>query len=999
MARSMHGRRRSAVSTLAVGMAAALAFSLLGAVSALADEVEEAVPPASSAGLASDVGVVTVTLSAEAGSAELDYIEYQLDGGPWTRYLGPFDVTEAGYHSLVYRAVDAAGNVEDVNGQAVIVAAPMTAPNGANPSGIGNPFHEHNGIMQEYIRDPEGLFGFNYGVTPYADLTAKIEDGWYTDRGLHHIMIYGAWKATNDFLGLPALDFFDAQVGTGTVDDIKEFAETADEHDLNLIMYKVLIYMHHENPVFVKAAQDKANGIDLFESRIFRWDDRPQPQASCPSNAGLPGQNQWFRSPSIADNRCFVRAWGYPALDFERPEAVEFAKSVLAFWMDLGFQGFEFDAPQTYLGMNNNGPNEWRQTEIHVEFTSNHVHPDGTTKPKLLYAEGSGGYTQMAYNDRVGHNAVQIDTGVDTFPLPGRVGRTSNPMITVSQLEDHYVTWADSRRQNGRGTVVHSSFNGEDGNHSQMPGDLRALDWAVHAGAAGSLAISHYQSLHSTLPPDHDPLIHDVFRAMEKSTALAPGASRERIPTQGDLKGPYAVLRRSMDGSETALTVFNLSTSERCVTVNLAGSGVTVPQRPTDLATGEPGQWLRAEETTFKLGPRGWLFLDVAAGPGFGWTAIDSSDPGWTVGGWSTITDASAYGGSRIGGNVQNGFAEYTFEGTSVQGWGQKSTTSGQQVRVFIDGEPVGDHSQRRTTPTSGGTQFYGQQLFSLAGLEPGEHTIRIEQINPTAGNAGGTGIDYLLVSDEEYVVPATPAGGDRCAGDVTPPESTVTLTPEPGGGIYTEPTVTLAATDDSSGVATIEYELDGGGWTEYVAPFQVTEPGVRTLRYRSTDVAGNVEDAQILTFEVQAPCSASITGSHTGPLAVTSGVTCVEPGARVTGPVTVQPGAALRADGAIITGPTTATGAAEIRLCDTRVTGPINLTGSGTVRLGDPDIGCGPNTVTGPVTVTASTGPTVIAGNRIVGPLACTGNDPAPVNKGLPNTGAGPKSGQCRDL
>lgn len=85
------------------------------------------------------------------------------------------------------------------------------------------------------------------------------------------------------------------------------------------------------------------------------------------------------------------------------------------------------------------------------------------------------------------------------------------------------------------------------------------------------------------------------------------------------------------------------------------------------------------------------------------------------------------------------------------------------------------------------------------------------------------------------------------------------------------------------------------------------------------------------------------------------------------------------------------------MRLCDTRVTGPVSLTGGSSVALGDPTTDCGPNVMVGPVTVTGTA--TVIAGNQIVGTLACSANDPAPTNHGAPNTVVGPELGQCQDL
>jgi hypothetical protein len=53
--------------------------------------------------------------------------------------------------------------------------------------------------------------------------------------------------------------------------------------------------------------------------------------------------------------------------------------------------------------------------------------------------------------------------------------------------------------------------------------------------------------------------------------------------------------------------------------------------------------------------------------------------------------------------------------------------------------------------------------------------------------------------------------------------------------------TITLSALDTGSGVASIEYALDGGAWTVYTTPVTVDSEGAHTFRYRATDRAGNV--------------------------------------------------------------------------------------------------------------------------------------------------------------
>ncbi|MEO3875598.1 family 20 glycosylhydrolase [Nonomuraea sp. B12E4] len=164
--------------------------------------------------------------------------------------------------------------------------------------------------------------------------------------------------------------------------------------------------------------------------------------------------------------------------------------------------------------------------------------------------------------------------------------------------------------------------------------------------------------------------------------------------------------------------------------------------------------------------------------------------------------------------------------------------------------------------------------------------------------------------------------------------------------------------------------------------------------------------------------CTKTITGTHQGPVTVSSGVTCLDD-ATVTGPVTVRTGAGLYASGSEVRGPLTASGALDVLLCGTTLSGPATLTSGKRVWLGNRNGNCAPATIKGPVSVTGTTGqvtidgttvggplvlrnntaPTILAGNHIGGPLSCTGNSPAPTDAGRPNTASGPKSGQCAGL
>jgi hypothetical protein len=149
------------------------------------------------------------------------------------------------------------------------------------------------------------------------------------------------------------------------------------------------------------------------------------------------------------------------------------------------------------------------------------------------------------------------------------------------------------------------------------------------------------------------------------------------------------------------------------------------------------------------------------------------------------------------------------------------------------------------------------------------------------------------------------------------------------------------------------------------------------------------------LTTLALTDCSTAVTGERTARLAVTSGVTCLAEGSRITGPVTVSAGASLVATGATINGMLTATGAG-IRLVDTTVTAPVSVTGATERVLIAGSSLAGPMTVDGAATGFA---PVVVSGNTVRGTLSCAGNSPAPTNEGTPNTVTGPATGQCRDL
>ncbi len=88
---------------------------------------------------------------------------------------------------------------------------------------------------------------------------------------------------------------------------------------------------------------------------------------------------------------------------------------------------------------------------------------------------------------------------------------------------------------------------------------------------------------------------------------------------------------------------------------------------------------------------------------------------------------------------------------------------------------------------------------------------------------------------------------------DKTTPVTTATQMPPPNanGWNRTPVSVTLTASDNLSGVARTEFNLDGAGWGPYAGTIAITGEGIHALRYRSRDRADNLESARMLTVQI----------------------------------------------------------------------------------------------------------------------------------------------------
>ncbi|GIF77167.1 3-keto-disaccharide hydrolase [Asanoa siamensis] len=120
-----------------------------------------------------------------------------------------------------------------------------------------------------------------------------------------------------------------------------------------------------------------------------------------------------------------------------------------------------------------------------------------------------------------------------------------------------------------------------------------------------------------------------------------------------------------------------------------------------------------------------------------------------------------------------------------------------------------------------------------------GSHTVQFRATDEAGNTSSPQSVAFTVVDTPDP--------------DNTAPEVTATVAGERNGdGAYVgAATVTVAATDAGSGVATVEYSLDGAPYAAYTAPVAVNQPGAHTLAARATDEAGNTSAPRTVEFTV----------------------------------------------------------------------------------------------------------------------------------------------------
>ena len=153
----------------------------------------------------------------------------------------------------------------------------------------------------------------------------------------------------------------------------------------------------------------------------------------------------------------------------------------------------------------------------------------------------------------------------------------------------------------------------------------------------------------------------------------------------------------------------------------------------------------------------------------------------------------------------------------------------------------------------------YSYVVVNGSELNNGDETIYIYD----ATNAEVLNVSYSDIAAENHSIELGeddtwhegPEGGTPGMPNsvMVPPVTEYELKGElmPWGWYVTNVTVTLNATNETTGVKEIKYRIDGGDWNTYTEPFVISEPGTHLVEYYSVDVWGATETTKNFTVKI----------------------------------------------------------------------------------------------------------------------------------------------------
>jgi hypothetical protein len=327
---------------------------------------------------------------------------------------------------------------------------------------------------------------------------------------------------------------------------------------------------------------------------------------------------------------------------------------------------------------------------------------------------------------------------------------------------------------------------------------IKVGDWYYRASGDGQITIERSKDLYAiTTSPTAPAYVDDYHWSLVGTLATIFNNSAY---SGAQLEGPEFFEYNEDDRQQPTVPLWGLMADQYA-----RGAGY-LPFRTTNIADATTNSWTAATDVNFgELKKRHGTILSVTAEELAAITAA-------TVGTTGTLVDSTAP----------------TLESVSLNG-----SPANWYSSPSLSWKASDDSEAEPALETKAGEGEWRGYSGSVAGLAQGSNTVLVRAVD-AAGNHSAT---------REVTVKF----------DSVAPSSTVTAD-------TTARTVKISSTDASSGLAAVEYSIDGASWIAYSTPITVGN-GATTVWYRARDAAGNIESAKTVSIDaVPAPGDAPFT-------------------------------------------------------------------------------------------------------------------------------------------
>ena len=178
----------------------------------------------------------------------------------------------------------------------------------------------------------------NNGNGDINGITAKLD--YIKELGVDAIWICPYFVSPKADNGYDVADYRDIDPDFGTLDDWKRMCEEIHKRGMRLFMDLVVNHTSDEHPWFIDASSDRNSRYHDYY--IFR---EAKHDGSEPSNwMSVFGGSAWQYNEKTDSYYFHLFAVKQPDLNWENPKVTDEVEDIIAYWADMGVDGFRLDA-------------------------------------------------------------------------------------------------------------------------------------------------------------------------------------------------------------------------------------------------------------------------------------------------------------------------------------------------------------------------------------------------------------------------------------------------------------------------------------------------------------------------------------------------------------------------------------------------------------------------------------------------------------------------------